>query len=50
MKYLHPVYTHLNPCLGFIHHGGRAGGIFLVALLAVAVLAAVMLLATDKSK
>jgi hypothetical protein len=36
--------------LGFIHHGGRAGGIFLLALLAVGVLAVVMFATADKSK
>jgi hypothetical protein len=44
MNHLHTV------CLAFIHHGGRAGGIFLFALLAVAVLAVVMLATADKSK
>jgi hypothetical protein len=52
MKHLHTVYLgHLNPVLGFIHHGGgRAEGFWLLAMLALGVLVVVMIATMDKSK
>jgi hypothetical protein len=48
MKY---SLTQLNPVLGFIHHGGgRAEGFWLLAILAVGVLAVALIATMDKSK
>jgi hypothetical protein len=48
MKY---SLAHLNPVLGFIHHGGgRAEGFWLLAILALALLVVVMIATMDKSK
>jgi hypothetical protein len=42
--------THLNPYLGFIHHGGRGDAFLLAGMIAIAVLAVVLIATMDKSK
>jgi hypothetical protein len=42
--------TQLNPVLGFIHHGGGAGGLLLMLMLGLGVLAVVMIATMDKSE